>query len=87
MPKAKLLEFKPPPRPSNINELLHQRIPELMKEFDAAPWDFKIFSPLTLEDGIIISVYLHIGEKGCITTYVVGIDLSNSMVHSIQRLP
>jgi hypothetical protein len=79
---AKVIKFLVPPRPQNLSELLHQKLPELMREFDACSGNSQVFSPVTLEDGVSIRVYLHIDD----TTYVVAIDLSNSPILAIERM-
>lgn len=47
------------------NLLLEKANPEiklLIHEFQHAPWDYKVFGPLSLEDEAIVHIYLSIGR-------------------------
>jgi len=59
---AQITPIRPKP-PKIFADLLRQKFPEEMKEFDKAPWDFRIFSPCSMDDAPEISIYLLIGKK------------------------
>ena len=58
-----------------VLEHLRFQHPELMKRFDRAPWDFKVFGPMGLEDQAIVVVYLYFGRKQCVSTAVIDMPL------------
>lgn len=48
---------------TTVLDMLRSSQPEIMKEFDAAPWNFTVIGPAGLEDAATIVVYLYIGKR------------------------
>jgi hypothetical protein len=46
-----------------------------MKQFDRAPWDFKIFGPMGMDDDASVAVYLYFGRKRCTRTAIIDMPL------------
>ena len=64
---------------------LRKLVPQVMDEFDKAPWDYNIYSPISMDDVAIMTVYLKIGTTKQLKQFVIEIDLLTNTVISIDE--
>jgi len=61
-----------------IASILRKTHPKEMAEFDKAPWNYEIFSPLNLdEDEAKLTVYLWVGKKKARKKYKIEISIGS----------
>lgn len=53
-----------------LDQILKNKVPKIIKEFEAASWDYRIYSPLSFKDLAIITFYLWIGKKKANKLYI-----------------
>lgn len=72
----------------NLEQLLLEKanpeVKQLIEEFRHAPWDYKIFGPMSLEDEPVVMVYLSIGKTRKMYDVVLSYDMGTGEVTNLE---
>lgn len=69
-----------------LRDLLEQKLPTLMAEFEQRPWDYRLEAPTSLDAPLRINVYLHTGPAEWRKTAQVEINLETASVRVVARV-
>ena len=70
--------------PKTIAKFLKEKVPEIMTEFEKAPWDYKVLGPMGMDDLAITNVYLYIGKDKANKCRRLEIDWEKSEVKEVN---
>jgi hypothetical protein len=68
----------------SIFDILKEQVPTVIEEYFKAPWDYKIWSPVSMDDKAELSIVLAIGESKRDKQYTVTLDISKGIVQDVS---